>query len=214
MRALLAVGCLTAGLLGWSPPAAARDMTGKAGLGLLAPLVAERDIRTPMFSFRYWRTSVAIELLVGFDSVVRDFLQNTNDSTADAGDSTAEVDGSTAEVDGSAAVSDPVRVSTLRTGFTLLWRVLDRKHVSASIGPRLWLSYTDLGERAELDVRGELPFQVEYFLSDNASIIGAVGPVIFTAGSLDEEGFLLSETGVTLALFGGFRGGLGLTYYF
>lgn len=207
MRALLAVGCLTAGLLGWSPPAAARDMTGKAGLGLLAPLVAERDIRTPMFSFRYWRTSVAIELLVGFDSVVRDFLQNTNDSTADAGDSTAEVDGS-------AAVSNPVRVSTLRTGFTLLWRVLDRKHVSASIGPRLWLSYTDLGERAELDVRGELPFQVEYFLSDNASIIGAVGPVIFTAGSLDEEGFLLSETGVTLALFGGFRGGLGLTYYF
>ncbi len=46
--------------------ATARDMTGKGGIGVMHSLDSDL-LRPPAFAFRYWRTDLAIEMLVAVD---------------------------------------------------------------------------------------------------------------------------------------------------
>jgi len=116
------------------------------------------------------------------------------------------------------------RLTRVRAGVGVHYRLLDTQRVSASLGARglFGLIYQD---RSSVGGAIEAPLQVEYFLSDNLSFQAGVGLVADVSG---ERGNPLTaqvsgivgrgetgvDTGISLKLTGGYSGGLGLTYYF
>ena len=194
--------------LAWSGAAAGRDMTGKGGIGVLQPIGDGTQNTPTLLAFRYWRTQFAFELLAGFDTspgaICTDAEANSNAGEAAPGSPT----------------NCGARQSSVRGGATVLFRLLDSPQFSAGLGGRVWfiLDHLRAGD-SQLGTVIELPFQVEYFLNDNASVQAGVGPVLLMLGSFDEGGIgttLLgnARNGVQVRVGGRYSGGAGFTYYF
>lgn len=188
-------------LLFAAAPAYARDMTGKGGVGLLITTEG-----MPMATFRYWRSSVALEALVGYVS--------TTPATA--------------------RVSHP-DVTQLRIALGLLYKLGDASRASLSLGLRPWLQYTlstysiflrpsgqaaDEVEDSNWRFGAEIPLQGEVFLNDHFSLIGHVGltmdigPPISRSDGAATALDLQKDTTFLIGVRGGFAGGAGATYYF
>jgi hypothetical protein len=185
--ALLVAGLALAG------PAWARDMTGKAGVGVLSSLDG-----VPHLAVRYWRTDVSAELLAGWSS------HAVTSQPLDAPTAPNETD---------------VRIS-----IGLLWRIGDQPRATLSVGVRPWFTYHALSQPALLESQGgiaqwgvELPVQAEFFVSDNFGISGAIGPSLLAGASPVAAhttlGAHATATSWSVALTGGYSGGLGFTYY-
>lgn len=176
-------------------------MTGKGGVGLLVTTEG-----MPMAAFRYWRTSYALEALVGYVSATPVPARVTRPDTTQ------------------------VRVSL---GF--LYRIGDAPKASLAIGLRPWVEYTLVSYSVFYRPNGQTPTQVddgnwrfgteiplhgEVFLNDHFSLIGHVGlnvdfgsPVARlsgTATALDQQ----KDASLFIGVRGGFAGGVGATYYF
>lgn len=194
-------------------PALARDMTGKGGVGILARLHGDQSIK-PSLAIRYWREKIAIDLLAGIDWQLE---QKT---------------------------SEPA-LGFFQIGLGVHRRVFDSRFVSATVGLRAWGHYgwtktrlidtmiecNRLTFKSKVDNRlqlvAEFPFQVEFFLSDHASIVGSVGfsvgwhsaysEVTDTESQTDLTEFLsrrAHKSGFRVELGGNYSGGIGYTYYF
>ncbi len=187
-------------------PVAARDMTGKGGFGVLQPIGDGARSTPTLFAFRYWRTRFAFELLAGFDTSPDVLCPQTETS------------------DATGTVATPVncgaRQSSVRGGAAILWRLVDSRQISASVGARGWFILDHLRDGdSRFGTVLELPFQVEYFLNDNASVQAGVGPVLLSLGNFDAGGVGTSlvgnaTNGVQILIGGRYSGGAGFTYYF
>jgi hypothetical protein len=170
----------------------ARDMTGKAGIGVVAATTG-----TPYLTFRYWRTKVAIEALVSY----------TSHSAADLNPANAP---NVSDLRVAAGllyrIGDQPRASL---GFGVRpWLVYH-----AETQPQL--SQTSGG----VDRYGvEFPLQAELFLTDNFSIQGTVAANLQLGSTATRAANQLEahagNGSILLTIGGGFSGGLGFSYYF
>ncbi len=187
-------------IVGQATAAQARDMTGKGGVGVLHTMDGDL-LRPPALAFRYWRTSLAIEMLVAVDWQARPW----------PADDLRETQGGLGVL---MRIVDQPRLSValgvrgwLRYGWTI--------------------SDPDGEEESWIGLLLELPLQAEYFLSDHSSIVASFGPSLAWSDQIDGgltdgetvygpgatgEGF--AGSGLLLRLGGGHGGGLGYTYYF
>lgn len=186
-------------LAAWRPDLAqARDMTGKGGLGILHSLDGDL-LRPPALAFRYWRTSVAVEVLAAVDWQRRPW----------PADDLRETQGGVGLL---VRLIDSRRVSAaigVRAWARYSWTISD------PVGE----------EESWLGLLVELPLQAEFFLSDHSSLLVSFGPSLLwnsrsdrgSGGSgldsgIPNEGF--DGDGLLIRLGGGHGGGLGYTYYF
>ena len=199
-RAVLAVAA--AGVLA-PAPAVAKDLNGKFGLGFTQTLAGVSGVH-----FRYWITRAwGLETAVGLSLITRD--QNTTATDLDA-------------------------------AVAVLYSFVQRRQANLSVGLRVDLGFRSAPEAVPvrvsaafnqqgstrvveaddviLQVAIEIPFQVEFFPSDNFAIHLAVG---FTFSFVPTEGNIL-DTGVDLKPGefefgfgkGGILGSAGFTFYF
>ena len=172
-------------------PAQARDMTGKGGVGALITTEG-----VPMAVFRYWRTNVALEGLLGY----------------------------VASTPTPATVARP-DTTQVRVAIGFLYRLHDAQRASLALGVRPWLQYTltkspDQNDQSNWRLGAEIPLQAEVFLNDHFSLIGHAGLTIDLAQpqargdglttTLDQK----QDTSLLIGVRGGFSGGAGFTYYF
>ncbi len=172
-------------------PAQARDMTGKGGIGVLVTTEG-----MPMLAFRYWRTHLALEGLLGYVATT------PTPATLERPDTTQ-----------------------LRIALGFLYRLADDQKASLALGLRPWLQYTlqsatDQKDQSTWRFGAEIPLQGEVFLNDHISLIGHVGltidlatPQARTDGSATALD-LRKDTTLLIGVRGGFSGGAGVTYYF
>jgi hypothetical protein len=187
----IALAACVVGLLAASS-VQARDMTGKAGIGMVAATTG-----TPYLTFRYWRTKVAIEALVSY----------TSHSAADLNPANAP---NVSDLRIAAGllyrIGDQPRASL---GFGVRpWLVYH-----AETQPQL--SQTSGG----VDRYGvEFPLQAELFLTDNFSIQGTVAANLQLGSTATRASNQLEahagNGSILLTFGGGFSGGLGFSYYF
>ncbi len=182
-------------------PAHARDMRGKGGIGTLVPT---SDVlgTTPVIALRYWRRSLAIEALVGFD-IASNSLRHDTTNVIHAGGGTTFL-----FVDG----------PHLSAGITLRgWlQYRSREHCSG----------TDCKPNIEQDlgVLFEALLSAEWFFTDHFSISAGVGPALFLASSFETAddkaglenllGTNLARGGALIEVGGRYSGGIGILYYF
>lgn len=198
------VACVAGALsMAWAPAAAARDMTGKMGVGVLV-----NSAGLPMAVARYWQTQSAVELLVGWSSVkrdkptvtVRDGQVAASGLAASAADQNACVAAATAaglESGASMRCGAAIDLSHLRFSFGLLRRLHDAPRSTLSIGLRPWLqlstetatetvniTFAD-GKTSPTSTRQaiaslplqwgvEVPLVAEAFWSDHISVVGHI----------------------------------------
>ena len=189
---------------GFVMPAHARDMTGKGGVGLLMPT---SDVlgQTPVIALRYWRQTIAVEAMVGYD-----WLRSTagDDDTrrlhAGAGATWKLVDGA--------------RLSA-GVGGRVWMQYTSNEITTVGNGKSTFSIQNDLG------LLLELLLVAEWFVSDHLGISAAVGPSIFVVSSFaptsrtdsglcDLLGTKASRGGSLIELGGRYGGGIGLQYYF
>ena len=187
-------------VLGMTATSQARDLTGKGSIGVLHVLDTDL-LRPPTLAFRYWRTSLAIEMLVGADWQARKW----------PADDLRETQGGVGVL---FRVIDQPKLSVafgVRGWFRYGWTISDPAGEEESwIGALL-----------------ELPLQAEYFFSDHSSIVASFGPSLAWSDQIDNgltngdttygpsatgEGF--TGSGLLMRLGGGHGGGLGYSYYF
>ncbi len=193
--AVLLLGLLAA------TPSYARDMTGKGGVGLLVTTDG-----MPMAVFRYWRTSFAVEGLVGYVSATPAPARVTHPDT-----------------------------TQVRLALGFLYRIGDAAKASLALGVRPWVEYTLASYSVFYRPNGQTPTQIddgtwrfgaeiplhgEVFLNDHFSLVGHVGLTFDlgppngrpdgTATSLDQQ----KDATLLIGVRGGFAGGAGATYYF
>lgn len=170
----------------------ARDMTGKASIGVLAATDG-----TPYLTFRYWRTNIAIELLGSWSSHSSSDLNpanspNVSDLRVGAGLLWR--------------IGDQARAS-LAVGVRP-WLTYHSETEPAELLTRASVSHYGV----------ELPVQAELFLTDNFAIQGAMGLMVefgsTVARASTQLGASAHEGSVLVTLGGGFAGGLGFGYYF
>lgn len=178
---------------GWACPASARDMTGKAGIGVLASLDG-----VPHLALRYWRTDLSAELLAGWSS------HAVTSQPLDAPTAPNETD-VRVSLGLMWRVGDQPRATLslgVRPWFT--YHALSRPALLESSGGI-----------AQWGV--ELPVQAEFFVSDNFGITGAFGPSVLAGASPNTPrtslGAHTADGSWSATLMGGYGGGLGFTYY-
>lgn len=216
----------------------ARDMTGKAGVGVQ---VDAQNV--PRLVFRYWRTNSAIELLAAWPS-------RTAQWPADSKLSDLPV-ASRPTADGNVMQHyfyeqrQPIRIAL---GF--LYRIGDAPRASLAIGVRPWLQIDKRNFRWRSENPGEvplvdppfqdkdgtavapqevtfwnygveLPLQAEAFLTDNFSLQGYVSINATLGVPVDEKTALSNPLAAradantfTLSTAGAFSGGAGFCFYF
>lgn len=185
-------------------PAQARDMTGKGGVGLLVPT---SDVlgQTPVIALRYWRQSIAVDAMVGYD-----WMRTSSDDVetrrlhAGAGATWKLVDGT--------------RLSAGIGG--RLWMQYTTHEVTVVENGESQTSALD-----DLGLLLEVLLVAEWFVSDHLGISAAVGPSFFVVSSFaptsrtdsgltDLLGPNASRGGSLIELGGRYGGGIGLQYYF
>jgi len=148
-RWVLVVAALAAMLI--ADPAFARDMTGKIGVGM--GLTGQS---MPLAVIRYWRTKVAFELMVGWQSTQRDLepvsVQAGQVLPPQVGQATPTLQAvqgciTAAKEIGAAASSTTncsatLDLSYLRLAVGVLYRIADGPRASLSLGLRPWLQTT------------------------------------------------------------------------
>lgn len=190
IRQLLA-GVLLA-VLASAGTAHARDMTGKASIGVLAATDG-----TPYLAFRYWRTHVAIELLGSWSSHNSNDLNPANSPNA-----------SDLRVGAGLLwrIGDQPRAS-LAVGLRP-WLTYHSETQPAELLTRASVSHYGV----------ELPLQAELFLTDNFAVQGAMGLLVQFGSTVARADTALAASAhdgsVLVTLGGGFAGGLGFGYYF
>ena len=139
---------LLALLLG-AMPCYARDMTGKAAVGMVLTSTG-----MPMLTLRYWRTRLGLELMTGWRSHRDDMPQVTvqdGKRVVDPGAAVAPAE-LLAECSALASANDlakqpaarsvclgTLELSTLRLAAGVLWRVGEAPRASLSVGLRPWV---------------------------------------------------------------------------
>lgn len=196
---------LTAALLAsLASTAAARDMTGKGGVGLLVPT---SDVlgQTPAIALRYWRQTFAIEAMIGYEGLrASDGTDDTRRVHAGAGTTWKLIDGARL----SAGVGGRV------------WMQFTSHEVTVIEGDK-----TSVSTLNDLGLLFELLLVAEWFVSDHLGISAAVGPSFFAvtsfapassadSGITDLLGSKASRGGSLIELGGRYGGGIGLQYYF
>lgn len=176
----------------WAGGVQARDMTGKAGIGMVAATTG-----TPYLSFRYWRTKVAVEALVSYAQHSAGDLNPAN---------APNVSDLRVALGLLYRIGDQPRAS-LAFGLRP-WLVY---HAETAVA-----STTSSGG---IDRYGmEFPLQAELFLTDNFSLQGTVAANVQLGSTATRASNQLearaSNGSVLLTLGGGFSGGLGFSYYF
>lgn len=189
----------------WAPTTAqARDMSGKGGVGLLVP-TSEVLGRTPVIALRYWRQSIAVEAMVGYDWLRSSSGDDdTSNLHAGAGMTWKLVDGA--------------RLSA-GVGGRLWMQYRSNELTTINNGKKSYDIQNDLG------LLLELLLVAEWFVSDHLGISAGVGPSIFVVSSFaptsrtdsgiaDLLGTKASRGGSLIELGGRYGGGIGLQYYF
>ncbi len=238
LRTLLRLFCpllvLVAAGTNW---AYARDMTGKAGVGVQVDAQ-----QVPRLVFRYWRTNSAIELLAAWPSMTAQWPADSK--LADLPVATRHTKDGDVLQHYFYEQRQPIRVAL---GF--LVRIGDAPRASLAIGVRPWLQIDKRnirwrlgGERDRVtvdppftDAKGkvapeeitfwnygvELPLQAEAFLTDNFSLQGYVSINATFGAPVDDKTALSNPLAgragantFTLSTAGAFGGGAGFCFYF
>lgn len=222
--------------------AQARDMTGKASVGVLMT-----NDGLAKLALRYWRTQMAVEVTAGWESRTLSLptvqVQNGVERVP-SGATAADVERCVLAAD------DPTNATTcastysttaLRIGFALLYRIGDARQASLAVGLRPWVqlesdarsdrisavsaagvaqtsrTLSEVGD-APLRYGVEIPLQAEAFVTDHISVVGSValsaslGRLTRRAG--DGPGQRSQKDDLWLGLGGVFSGGAGISYYF
>jgi len=206
LAVLLAATCLA------PEPAAARDMTGKAGVGFAARL-DRSPLSAPSLTFRYWRDTLSFEFIFGFDWDVLDTsLHDERVLHGGAGALWMVHDSRNLSVSVGGRVF--VEVNSLDTERQSIPMVVDSDGTT-----RVTDCLNNTTDRVQLMFA--LPLQVEYFLSDHSSLTAAVGVTVGGGGLLPndsckdvEESAYDATSGITIRVAGRYSGGIGYTYYF
>jgi len=226
-----------------SAAANARDMTGKGGIGLLQSSHPRMN-RLPTLLFRYWRRRSCWELLVGVDLV----SDQSHTAVYYKSAPTTQVfmlDANVPEAAGKAGGSGEIdRVQPwffdtthIFTGIGVHRMVHSSSDLSVTLGLRGIAQFSSTKDSprtgsalpqitSELALLAEVPFQVEYFLSDHSSFSASVAITASISSSFsttnENDGGLVdllgpsntNRGGVALELGGRYSGGVGYTYYF
>jgi len=198
-RAAAAVAFAVAAVV--AVPAQARDMTGKAGVGVL---VGQPEL--PLVVVRYWRTHFAIEVLAGWSAhevqhatvVVRDGVP---DPSPPFGPQPSPIELAAcmevaAEARADAICTARTGISHTRVAIGLLWKFGDAARATLAFGLRPWLhlaaqstvvahstarkdtweALPNLASAPALPTRWgvDLPVATELFLNDHVSLVGQV----------------------------------------
>ncbi len=184
---------------GW---AAARDMTGKGGLGVLVP-TSSRLGHTPVLALRYWRSAFAFEAAGGADW----FMTSAGD------DDTRRVFG---QVGGTWRLVDSRRLTAGLGG--RLWMVYESRELTLAGATGTEYEITN-----DFGLILEILLVAEYFFTDHFGISASVGPALSWGWSCETQSrsdcglidvFDARRGATVLELGGRYGGGIGMTYYF
>ncbi len=172
-------------------PSYARDMTGKAGIG-----VVQTTDGTPYLTVRYWMSGAVLELLASYGS--HSGVQSLTNAA-----SSSEIRAALGLL---VKIGDQPRAS-LSVGLRpwLVYHAESQPQAAVSTG-----EVTRYGL--------ELPLQGELFLTDNLGLSGSIGltaeiHTVTTYANAASTSSVSNQV-LDLRLGGGFAGGMGITYYF
>lgn len=242
-RAWLA--CLAViGGLACAQTATARDMTGKAGIGVMVS-----GAGLPTAALRYWRTHFAVEALFGWSTqqtsqpvvvLSGGHLQPAATGLSPSPDAVVACQAAVPDQRSKVSCAGNLDLSQSRIALGLLWRVADAPRASLIVGLRPWLQWstqtlqtttsvvyhgktsalpaTAASQSLSRQIGIEIPIIAEFFFNDHLSISGqvAIGMGAGQAPGAPTTSLQATTTDSSywLGLHGRWSGGAGVTFYF